>query len=50
MEVCTGGRGKDSHPEIVHDERYCPLCDMRDDLMGQISVLEAEIEELKKEA
>ena len=47
MEICSGGRGFNAHPEIVHNEGSCPLCDMRDDLKGQIEDLNNTIEKLE---
>jgi hypothetical protein len=44
MELCSDG-----HDEICYNSRYCPLCDMRDDLEDYIIDLEQEVSDLKLE-
>jgi len=42
MNLCS-----DNHDEICYEGRYCPLCDMRDELDESITELEREINDLR---
>ena len=42
MELCV-----DNHQEICYEGRLCPLCDIREDLKGEISDLEKKISEME---
>lgn len=42
MNLCDDG-----HNEVCFEGMRCPVCDMRDDLQGQIDALIEEIKDLK---
>lgn len=42
MNLCSGGRGTNSHDEICHEGSGCPLCEMREELREKITNLETE--------
>ena len=44
MELCSN-----NHEEVCYEGRVCPVCDMRDDLQGNIDELEKELVSLKDE-
>ena len=44
MEICSGAKLR-SHSEIVHNDRFCPLCEM----LGLLEDKEREIEKLNEE-
>lgn len=43
MDICS-----DRHEGICFESRCCPLCDMKDDLDGEIEALNDEINDLNK--
>ena len=48
MEICRGGKGVTSHLEVCYEEKGCPLCEIRDELMGEIADLKGEIANMER--
>lgn len=44
MNICS-----ENHPEVVYDERICPLCDEMEDRAGEVADLERQVNDLQKE-
>jgi len=42
MNLCSDG-----HDEVCYDRRYCPVCDVKENLEGEIAGLEKQIKELE---
>lgn len=45
MEVCSGSYQTETHDEIVHNERQCPLCAA----LTEIKSLKGEVERLNNQ-
>ena len=48
MNLCNGGKGRDSHDEICFETGHCPLCDMRKELREEILEMQNIISEFAK--
>ena len=44
MKLCEGGRGTESHEQIIYDEANCPMCMMMKDHAGEVADLKDTIE------
>ena len=48
MNICRGGKGNQSHEEIVHTNYWCPLCRVIEEKACEIADLEDLIHKMQE--